>query len=185
MIKLAGTARRSFTFPADLVTTYAYYGDLQHVLKYLPHITVVKQHADDHFRVLYSSNELGAYTIRVFCDMRATLDGGRRLIRIVPEEGLPPIHPAASFYATSGRGYFSMESLFTEAGNSTEINFTLQLEARLPMPRGMRFVLGGIVDRVARSITDNRMNEIIDGFVQQTTSAFPDWAGYSQATLEE
>ncbi len=181
MIKLAGTACRSFIFPADLATTYAYYGDLQHVLNYLPHITVVKLHADDHFRVLYSTSEMGAYTIRVFCDMRATLDGGRRLIRIVPEEGLPPIHPAASFYATSGRGYFSMESLFTEAGDSTEINFTLQLEARLPVPRGMRFVLGGIVDRVARSITEHRMSEIIDGFVQQTTGAFPDWADARRA----
>ena len=177
MLKLAGTARQSFLFPADLSTAYTYYGDLRHILNYLPHISVVKLHADDHFRVLYSTNEFGAYSIRIFCDMRATLDGGRHLIRIVPEEGLPPIRPTTSFYATSGRGYFSMESLFTEAGKNTEIQFSLQLEARLPKPRGMGFMLGGVVDRVARNITENRMHEIIDGFVQQSTVAFPDWAG--------
>lgn len=178
MIKLAGTARRSFLFPADLPTAYAYYGDLRHILNFLPYITLVKLHADDHFRMLYSSNELGTYNIRVFCDMRATLDGGRRLIRIVPEEGLPPIRPAVSFYDTTGRGYFSMESLFTEAGPNTEIEFSLNLEARLPKPRGMRFLLGSVVDRIACNITENRMHEVIDGFVQQTVAAFPEWAGF-------
>ena len=67
--------------------------------------------------------------------MRAHLTAGDDLIRIVPEVGSPPIvATTTSFYATSGRGYFSMESLFTEAGKNTEIQFSLQLEARLPNP---------------------------------------------------
>ncbi len=177
MLKLVGSARRSFVFPADLPTAYSYYGDLGYILKFLPHISVVKLHTDDHFRILYSAKELGAYSIQVFCDLRATLDGGRRLIRIVPEEALPPIEATVSFYKTSGRGYFTMESLFTDAGDKTVVEFNFRLKAQLPKPRGMRLMIGSVVDRVTRNITANRMQEITDGFVQQSIAAFPDWNG--------
>src|SRR5690606_31664001 len=106
MIKLAGSAHHAFYFPAPLAEVYSYYSDLPYIFTYLPYISMISQ-TGDQFRMLFSSTELGAYTIRIYCDMRATLDGGRRLIRIVPAEALPPIQPSASFNSTTGRGYFS------------------------------------------------------------------------------
>ncbi|SRR5690606_13542448 len=175
MIKLAGSAHHSFYFPAPLAEVYNYYSDLPHVFSYLPYISMVTRHSDDHFRMLFSSTELGAYTIRIYCDMRATLDGGRHLIRIVPAEALPPIQPSASFNSTTGRGYFSFQSIFTSAGDTTLIEFKLQLQARLPRPGGMKLMIGSMVNSVAKNITDRRMGEVIEGFVEQTVEAYPLW----------
>ena len=175
MNKFAGAAHRAFIIPTDLATAYAYYGDLRFVLNYLPLIDVVKVHDVDHFRMLYSSQELGTYTVRILCDIRATLDGGRHLIRIVPEEALPPVKSEASFYTTTGRGYFAMESLFSEIAQGTKIQFQLHLQARLPKPSGMRFMVGNVVNRIANGITNKRMSEIMDGFINDTTAAFPTW----------
>ena len=175
MLKFSGSAQRSFSFPAGLTMAYAYYSDLPYVFQYLPHISLVKVHADDHFRLLYSTTELGAYNIRMFCDLRAAMEGGRHLIRLVPEETLPTVESTAGFYSTSGRGYFTLESLFLDAGDETIIDFSLALHARLPKPRGMRLMMGSVVNRVADGITNTRMNEVIDGFIKQTVAGFPQW----------
>lgn len=174
MIKLAGSAHHAFYFPAPLAEVYSYYSDLPYIFTYLPYISMISQ-TGDQFRMLFSSTELGAYTIRIYCDMRATLDGGRRLIRIVPAEALPPIQPSASFNSTTGRGYFSFQSIFTATGDKTLIEFKLQLQARLPRPGGMKFMMGSMVNSVAKNITDRRMTEIIEGFVEQTAEAYPLW----------
>ena len=47
MIKVAGSIRRSFIFPAELPVAFAYYGDLGRVLTYLLHVFLVRAFAYD------------------------------------------------------------------------------------------------------------------------------------------
>jgi hypothetical protein len=98
MIKVYGSARRTFNFPADLPTAYAYCSDVERILTYLPHIFLVQAYAVDQFRMLYSTLELGVYHIRIFCDLRTTLDVSRdrRAIHISPLTDVTPVLPKAS-----------------------------------------------------------------------------------------
>ncbi len=77
MLRIAGSSRHTFSFPADLPTAFAYYSDVGRILTYLPHIFLVQAYAYDQFRMLYSTLELGVYHIRIFCDLRTTLGVAR------------------------------------------------------------------------------------------------------------
>jgi hypothetical protein len=74
MIRLAGSAKRSFLFPSDLETALRYFADMRGLFKYLPHITLLKAYSRTQFRVLYRSVELGVYQIRLYSDIEVLLD---------------------------------------------------------------------------------------------------------------
>jgi hypothetical protein len=184
MIRVTGSARRTFTFPADLPTAFAYYGDVGRILTYLPYIFLVQAYAVDQFRMLYSTIELGVYHIRIFCDLRTTLDvnGGRRAIHINPLRDVTPVPPKASFNASVGQGFYSSSSVFHDTGDKTRVDYSMTLQARLPTPLGLRLMPASVVDTIAGNITNARIHEIAGGFIQRSIDAFPYWLEEMQQT---
>jgi hypothetical protein len=174
MIQVAGAARRTFTFPAELPVAYAYYGDVARVLSYLPHICLVRAYGPDRFRLLYNTIELGTYHIRIFADVQTTLDRGW-VLRVRPLPGFPPVGPQAGINSSAAQGYFTSRSVFQEEGDQTRIEYSLQLRAKLPPPLGLRFVPGLVMDRIVKSITHTRIREITNGFIERSLAAFPHW----------
>ena len=175
MIELAGGVTLNFIFPAPLALTYAYYSELTTVLRFLPHIEIVKEYSDHEFRMLYTSREFGGYQMRIYCDMQAQLEGGRRMLRILPAESLPPIEPSAGVNSSTGRGYFSSRGLFFEMGDETRIEYEFELRSRLPRPLGMRLMPSQMVNRIARNVAGARMREIAQGFIERSLAEFPQW----------
>ena len=176
MIKIAGFARRTFIFPADLPTAYTYYSDVSRVLTYLPHINLVRAYAYDQFRMLYSTIELGIYHVRIFCDLRTTLNTeAGRMIRISPFESMPPVKSEASFNSLTAPGSYSSLSIFYENGDKTRIDYSMTLQARLPTPLGLRLMPDRVVNSIAKSITESRTREIVNGFIERSIDAFPYW----------
>jgi hypothetical protein len=174
MIRITGSALRTFTFAGELPMAYAYYADVGRVLSYLPHIFLVRAYGPDQFRLLYSTTELGTYHVRIFADVQTTLEKGW-IVRVRPMEGIPPVKTEATLGSTTTQGYFSSQSIFSDSGAETRIKYALQLKADLPTPLGLRLMPGMMVDRIAKSITNMRIREIADGFVERTTDAFPHW----------
>jgi hypothetical protein len=174
MIKLSGSTRRSFLFPADLPLAYAYYGDVGRLLNYLPHICLVRSYGPDRFRLLYNSTELGTYHVRIFADVQTTLDE-KSVLRVHPLNGIPPVDAQAGLNSTSAQGYFASTSVFTHAGDETRIEYSLELRAELPRPLGLRLMPGSMVRGIARSIAGMRIREISEGFIERTIDAFPHW----------
>jgi hypothetical protein len=174
MIKVVGSARRSFVFPGELPLTYAYYADVGRLLSYLPHICLVRAYGPDRFRLLYSSTELGLYHVRIFADVQAVLEEGW-VIRVRPLVGIPPIEAQAGIHATTTQGHFSSQSVFHDEGDRTRIEYNLQLHGNLPMPPGLRLMPRMVVGRIAKRITKMRIREIADGFVERSSDAFPHW----------
>jgi hypothetical protein len=174
MIKVAGSTRRSFPFPASLPITYAYYGDVGRLLSYLPHICLVRAYGPDRFRLLYSSTEMGAYHVRIFADVQTRLDE-EWVLRVHPLDGIQPVKAHAGIHTTTAHGFFSSESFFEDRGGQTRIEYGLQLQARLPSPLGLRFMPRIVMDRIAQSITNLRIREIVQGFIEHSIAAFPHW----------
>ena len=174
MIKVSGSARRSFTFPAELPIAYAYYADVGRVLSYLPRICLVRAYGPDRFRLVYRSTELGVYRVRIFADVQTRLEEGW-VLRVAPLNSAPPLKDRADAHTTSTQGYFASRSVFYDEGARTRIEYELKLWGDLPTPRGLRFMPGFMVDRVAVRITGMRMTEIVRGFIERSVDAFPDW----------
>jgi hypothetical protein len=184
MIKVYGSARRTFNFPADLPTAYAYCSDVERILTYLPHIFLVQAYAVDQFRMLYSTLELGVYRIRIFCDLRTTLDVSRdrRAIHISPLTDVTPVVPKASLSASVAQGYYASSSVFHDEGKKTRIDFSMTLQAKLPTPLGLRLMPASIVNGIAGNITNARIHEITNGFIQRSIDAFPYWLEEMQSS---
>ncbi|RME51163.1 MAG: hypothetical protein D6796_01550 [Caldilineae bacterium] len=177
MIHVAGSAHRSFTFPADLPTTFAYYSDLGYILHFLPNIYVTRTYDANQFRVCYSATELGVYQVDIFCDLQATLDTDEYALRLGPLNGVSPHPTRRGIHSTAAAGTFASESLFFPDGDQTRIDYRLELRADLPTPLGLRFMPGKIINGIASSITHHRIEEIADGFIKRSIQAFPDWLG--------
>jgi hypothetical protein len=174
MIEIAASSRRCFVFPAELRLAYAYYGDVERILTYLPHISLVRAHGPDSFRLLYSATELGSYHVRIVADVQARLDEGWR-IWVQPLDGMPAIEAYAGLGSSETQGYFRSCSAFYEQGGETRIEYSLELQAELPIPVGLRFMPRAMMGRIVQSITKTRIREIVDGFVERSVAAFPHW----------
>lgn len=175
MIDIAGSVHRSFIFPAERAVAYTYYSDVSRLLNYLPHISLVRAYSHNEFRMLYRTTELGTYHIRIFWDVRVLLDETGRLIRIQPLPGCSPIEAKAGLNASTGQGFFVSQSAFQDTADQTQVDYHLQLQARLPTPLGLRFMPGLITNRIARNIMQARMREIAEGFIELSIDAFPHW----------
>ena len=173
MIKIAAKARFSFMFPADRKTTFEFYSDMSRMADYLMHIDLVSTQQD--YRLYYNTVELGTYHIHVYCDVRMDLFPDEYTMFIVPVENLPAIETEVTFNATTTRGLYSSESFFYEEGDETRVEYTLTLEAMPPRPKGMRFMPGKMVDKIANNITNHRMREIDENFIESSIADFPRW----------
>jgi hypothetical protein len=174
MIDIAASSRRAFVFPAELPLAYAYYGDVERILNYLPHISLVCAYGPDSFRLLYSSTELGTYHVRIVADVQTRLEEGWR-IWVQPLDDIPAVESKAGLSSLETRGYFSSCSAFFDQGGETRIEYGLELRAELPIPGGLRIMPRGMIGRIVRSVTQTRIREIVDGFVERSVVAFPHW----------
>lgn len=173
MIKISGSTQRVFTFPADLDSAMAFFGDFNRILHYLPHITLANKYSERSYRVLYSSKELGLYRVNIYCDLAAELIPDQYIIRFMPmQEGFEPLRAKAGIYSIVSRGNYSSFSRFIPAGGETHIEYELSLEAEMPVPLGVQFMGDGIIERLAQNIMQGRMQQIIDGFISRSTRAY-------------
>ncbi|MBU0491637.1 MAG: hypothetical protein KKA73_26775 [Chloroflexi bacterium] len=167
--------------PRPLALAFTYYSDTSRVLAFLPHIRPVQAYAPNQFRMLYSTTELGAYHIRIFWDIWTTLDTETAVIRVSPLEGIQPVTAMASVNSSVAQGCYFSESVFHDEGDQTRIEYWLELQAELPTPLGMRLVTGKLANRIAQSITQGRIHEIAEGFVERSIEAFPCWLAEMEA----
>jgi hypothetical protein len=172
MIKIAGSAKRCFVFPADLQAAYEFYSDFRRTFSFLDHITILHHYGEGEYRMLYSATELGIYRVRVLCDLQAERDYRQGVLRIRPLERIASTRSKVGMYSLSGHGYFNSESLFKPNGNQTNIEYKLRLRARLPIPMGLRFMPRTVINEIARNITQWRINEIAEGFIDRSLRAY-------------
>ncbi len=176
MIQLAGSIKRTFVFPANLNTAQLFYSQLHHIIQFMPHINLVETYDTHKIRVMYKTKELGAYTIRVFCDLESFIEPDTQILHLVPLTTYPPIEAKAAAASTTGQGVFSLQAQFFNMNDQkTRIEYQLQLEASLYRPLGMRLMPKRIVNRIAKNITNSRIREIADGFIQTSIAAYPEW----------
>jgi hypothetical protein len=172
MITISGSVHRSFTFPAELPSAFAYYADLPRTLNMLPHITCAQHYSETQYRMLYKTTELGIYNVHLMCDIQATLDREAWILRISPMNAVRHQTTEAGIYSLTGFGYFTSESIFINCGSQTKIDYHLNLRARLPVPFGIRFMPTPVVNSIANSITAWRIEEIVEGFIERSVQAY-------------
>jgi len=175
MIKIAAKARFSFLFPADRKTTFEFYSDMNRMANYLHHIELVNSQSESEYRLYYNTVELGTYHIHVYCDVRLDIQSDDYIVRIASVENLPPIETNVTINATTTRGFYSSEAFFHEEGDETLVEYTLALQAKPPRPKGMRFMPRKMVDKIANNITNHRMREIAEYFIESSIADFPRW----------
>lgn len=181
MLTITGTVERTFEFPGHPDVALLYYNNLERLAACLPHITLLHAYHQNHVSLKYQAEELQAYTITIFCDLHSRIDPDTNHLLVKPVQPEKPVPAEATLSATQGQGLFAMESSFTLLDNGrTRINYTLQLQARLPRPRGMRLMPRRIVNRITEQITNGRILEIADGFIEKSIAAFPDWQAANQ-----
>jgi len=179
MIKIDSAIRFSFMFPADRATAFTYYSNMHQLVQHLKYIQLVESAPDspeDEYRLYYSTVELGSYHIHVYCDVCMEVNAPQYSIRITPTKSLPPIKSKVTLNTTVSRGYYSSEAFFIEAGEQTRVEYSLSLKARPPRPKGMRFMPARMVDKIAQNITNHRVKEIAEAFIDGSIDAFPEWA---------
>ena len=172
MIKIAGSVQRFFIFPADLRTAFVYYTDMQNTFSHLRHISQVKAYGADGYRMLFSTTELGIYHVRLYCDLKAEIDAENWILRVKPLEGVEPAATEAGLNSLTAPGYFVSQSLFYDEGEQTRIDYTLNLSGTLPVPLGLSFMPDGIVNAIAKNITQWRFRETVDHFIDQSVRQF-------------
>jgi len=168
MINIIGSIQRSFIFPANRPTAFEFYSDWQRTLSYLAHISFQRQSNNQHFRMLYSTTELGIYQVLLHCDISIEQDRNAWKLHIQPQEGTTPAVSKAGLYSIEGKGYYSSQSHFHEMGERTRIEYCLNLHADLPVPHAIRFMPAPILQNVARRITQRRVEEIVEKFIQRS-----------------
>ena len=176
MIKINSSVQFSFMFPADIATTFAYYSDMQRLIQHLKYMELVdlETENENEFRIYYNTVELGSYHIHVFSDIRMELDS-EMVIRLIPIENFPPIKTKVTLNATTARGHYASEARFFPAGDHTRVEYSLSMQASPPRPKGMRFMPGKMVDKIAQNITNHRIKEIADAFIDNSIDTFPIW----------
>jgi hypothetical protein len=172
MITITGSVHRSFAFPGRQEAAFDYYANIRRTLNMLPHISVVRQYSADQFRMLYSTTELGVYRVRMLCDIQVTLDREAWILRIGPMSNPPPVASEAGIYSLSGPGFFASQSVFHRRGEQTDVEYGFRLNAELPVPFGIRFMPESVLNGIAGSITQWRIEEIVDGFIQRSVDTF-------------
>ena len=173
MIKLSASYHHTFFFPARHDACFTYYASLNQTLSFLPHISIVRSYSPNQFRVLYNTTELGIYRVNIFCDVQLEVDPVRNRLLIKPlHNGPSPTKSSFGLYSLTGQGYYSSESIFSADGDQTAIDYKLHMHASLPVPLALRPMPEKVISKIANEITNWRMREIADGFMQRSIQAF-------------
>jgi hypothetical protein len=172
VITLTGSVHRSFTFPANVPTTCAYYGDYQRLFRYLPHIHLVKVYAPNQFRLLYDTTELGMYRVQICCDLHAAFDQKTHALSLTPLTGVAPVRSSVTVTSLTAQGQYASVSTFRAAGDHTICDYRLELKATLPRPFGLSLMPNSMVNQIASNVTQWRIREIADGFIERSIEEF-------------
>jgi hypothetical protein len=172
MITITGSIRRSFVFPADRPTAFEFYSDWRRTLGYLVHISLERQSNNQQFQMLYSTTELGIYRVQLYCDIETELDRHAWTLHIHPLEATTVVESKAGIYSLKAQGYFMSESNFHEQGEHTQIDYHLRLHADLPVPYAIRFMPASLLQNIACGVTQRRIEEIAEKFIQRSIEAY-------------
>jgi len=173
MIEISANFTRTFEFPADLETSYGYYASFNTVLRFLPHISLVTSLHDNRHRLLYRSTELGIYRISIYCDLQVNADREQNLLEFRPLNGVTPAVPTRIGWSSlTGYGAFSSQSVFNNNGNTTDIDYSLQLRASLPVPYALKLIPLSVLTQNANMITSSRIQEIAEGFIKNSVREY-------------
>ncbi len=172
MITIAGSTHRHFIFPGDVGSATSYYCDFNCILNYLPHIQLVAQYGPNQFRALYHTIELGAYRVRIYCDLQVHFDVAAQTLHVTPLPGMNPVRQAVTVSSLTAQGYFTSQSIFHAHDHGTHIDYRLQLHASLPKPFGLILIPDAVMNQIAASITNWRIHEIAEGFIERSIQAY-------------
>ncbi len=173
-IRLDGSVRRSFLFPASLDDTFAYYTRITHILQFLPHVTLLEALGENRYRVLYHSTELNVYRVRLYCDLRVDIDPRKHILTFAALEDSRPVTPKAGLDWLVAPGFYSSISVFharAEEGQ-TAVEYSLRLWADLPRPWGLGMLPNSTMNRIANAIARYRITEVADGFIKRTIADY-------------
>jgi hypothetical protein len=176
VIKIAGTTRQIFSFPADITAASRFYRDFSRILHYLPHIRLVKAYGPDQFRVMYHTMELSLYRVRIYCDLQVSYDEASRTLHVTPLLDKPPIRSEATVHSLTAQGYFTSKSVFRARDDYSVVDYELSLEARLLKPVGLILMPDMVIEQIASNITDWRIHEIAGGFIKRSLQEYREQA---------
>ena len=168
LLRISGTTRRVFLFPASLPETFAYYREIERSLGYLRHIATVQKFTPDQYRLVYSAREGPIYRVNIYCDVQAEADTEKFHIRILPLAGKTPVQNTVRMNEMTCQGYYTSESVFTEYQGQTQIEISIDIEAQLPKPAVLRWIPHALLSGAAYNIFLLRLDEVINGFIDQS-----------------
>jgi hypothetical protein len=172
MITIAGTTRQTFDFPADIATASSFYRDFSRILRYLPHIHLIKTYGPDQFRVMYHTLELSVYRVRIYCDLQVRYDEASQTLHVAPLFNKPPVKSEATVHSLTAQGYFTSQSIFLPRGDHSVVDYQLSLKARLPKPFGLMLMPDKVIEQVAGNVTEWRIHEIAGGFIKRSVQEY-------------
>jgi hypothetical protein len=168
MISIAVSAQRTFTLPADLATTIAYFRDFERTIRDLQYLNLVKTYAQDQYRILYSTTEAGIYHVAFYCDIQVEFDEKNQAIRVIPLAGISPVSPNVTVNSMTGQGYYASQSIFQPAGSNTSIDYVVEIKAEVPKRLELKLVPDRVVKHVVENLVRQRLQVITDAYVLHT-----------------
>jgi hypothetical protein len=75
-------------------------------------------------------------------------------------------------YSLTAYGSYSSVSHFFQAGPQTKIDYKVKLNAKLPIPFGVRLMPKSVLNSIARNITQWRILETVEGFIERSIHNF-------------
>jgi hypothetical protein len=174
MITISVSAQRVFSLPADVGTAFSYFYDFKRTIEDLPHLDLVKVHAPNQYRILYSTAEAGVYRVALYCDLQLESDVANQIIRVTPLEGIASIPAKVTLNSLTGQGTYTSQSLFRAAGAMTSVHYQVVVNGRLPKPLGLKFVPDQIVQRLIENLVYQRLQEITDIFILRSINRLRD-----------
>jgi len=172
MIQISGSTKRLFLFPASVQKSFEYFRDIPRSIDFLPHISLVRSFAPGQYRMLYSFLESGLYRVKIYCDVYAILNQNKGFIRIQPLDENPPVKSESGLYFMTGQGHYDSEITFSESGDKTRIEYSIRIDARLPVPLTLRLIPNSLLNGSAQRKLSLHTDEIIDQFIERSVRAF-------------
>ncbi len=173
MVDIAASYQCSYRFPADIDSAFNFYREPGRVFQFLPYISLVRVHSGNQFRMLYKSDELGFYQVRIYCDLETIADENTHLLSIRPSNNnIQPVACVAGFSSLRGQGYYASHSQFVSENAHTRIEFSLELKSSLPVPLGLRLMSNNTIRALATSITQQRVQEIAERFIKDSVDYY-------------
>ncbi len=168
MIRIAVSARRVFTLPADLPASRAHFRDFRHMLEHLPDLCLVKTYAPGQYRILYSAAEGGVYRVDLYSDIETRFDETEDALCVTPLKGIAPVASKATLGSLTGQGDYTSRLILRSAGAQTNARYDVRIAATLAKPVGLKLIPNPAVRLFVERVVRRRIQEIADVFIQRS-----------------